>query len=198
MNWKPRKGETPYGDLEGFRLAKKYPDPTRDLVDELEEENIRKATLKYLAGKPSAKKAPFDYAWLLQLHSEMYGDVWDWAGQPRTTNTNIGVDKYKIREALAALAKDISEWPMHIKDPLEIAMRLHHRAVQIHPFKNGNGRWSRLLSNIWQKQNGHPLTEWPGITKESPVRDAYLEAVKLADGMDYSRLLELHREFTPK
>ena len=28
-------------------------------------------------------------------------------------------------------------------DLLEQAMLLHHRAVQIHPFENGNGRWSR-------------------------------------------------------
>ena len=55
-----REGETPYEDLDGFKLANTYSNPSRQLVDELEEENVRKATLKYLVQKPSAKTAPFD------------------------------------------------------------------------------------------------------------------------------------------
>lgn len=195
--WKTRRGETPYDDLGGFRLAKKYPEPSREIVDELEEENIRVATLKYLSSRPSPKIARFDYDWFLQLHHEMYGDVWDWAGKFRTTNKNIGVDKYKLRAAMAALSRDVEAWPEIYKDPLELAMRLHHRAVQIHPFSNGNGRWSRLLSNIWLKRSGHPLTEWPGLTQESPIRDEYLQAVRAADNLDFSRLLKLYRQYTP-
>lgn len=196
--WKQKPGETPYEDLSGFKQIKRFPSPSRDTVDELEEENIRGAVIKYLSARPSEKIARFDYDWLLQLHVEMYGDVWEWAGQFRTTNTNVGVDKYKIREAVAALARDVKEWPEHYKDPLEVAMRLHHRAVHVHPFNNGNGRWSRLLSNIWLKQNEHPLTEWPpAIAKESPIRDEYLIAVKEADHLNFDRLMRLCREYTP-
>lgn len=43
---------------------------------------------------------------------------------------------------------------------VEIAARIHHRAVQIHPFLNGNGRWSRMLVNIYLKQNGLQPTKW--------------------------------------
>ena len=43
-------------------------------------------------------------------------------------------------------------------DLSEQAVLLHHRAVQIHPFENGNGRWSRLLANIWLKKHAHPIT----------------------------------------
>lgn len=196
--WKQKPGETPYDDLGGFKQIKRFPSPSREIVDELEEENIRGTVIKYLSARPSEKIARFDYDWFLQLHAEMYGDVWEWAGQFRTTNTNVGVDKYQIREAMAGMALDVKEWPKHHKDPLEVAMHLHHRAVQIHPFNNGNGRWSRLLSNIWLKQNGHPLTEWPpAIAKESPIRDEYLAAVREADNLDFSRLWKLCREYTP-
>jgi len=194
-DWEYRSGETPYEDLDGFIPVKMFPNPARRQVDELEEENVRKATLKYLAAKPSEKTAPFDYSWMLGLHREMFGDVWEWAGKTRTQNTQIGMDKHEVPEALRTLAADIKEWPAHF-GPLECAARLHHRAVQIHPFKNGNGRWSRLLANIWLKQNGQPLTEWPSIVGESPVRSDYLDAVKAADGMDFEPLLELHRRFT--
>jgi len=195
QDWEHRSGETPYEDLDGFIPVKTYPDPSRRQVDELEEENVRKATLKYLAAKPSKKAAPFDYYWMLDLHREMFGDVWEWAGKTRTQNTQIGLDKYEVPEALRILAVDVKEWPKHF-GPLECAARLHHRAVQIHPFKNGNGRWSRLLANIWLKQNSHPLTQWPSIVGESPVRGDYLEAVKAADEMDFEPLVELHRRFT--
>lgn len=193
--WTLREGETPYPDLDGFKHTKKYPQPSRNLVDEMEEENVRKATLKYLASVPSAKKAPFTYEWLLRLHREMYGDVWDWAGQTRTQNTQIGVDKHQIVPELAALVHDLQEWPQYF-DPIEMAARLHHKAVQIHPFKNGNGRWSRLLANIWLKQQGMNPTEWPSITGESPIRDDYLKAVRAADNLDYEPLIALHRKFT--
>lgn len=195
--WENREGETPYDDLDGFKLAKEYSNPSRQLVDELEEENIRKATLKYLVQKPSKKAASFDYYWLLELHREMYGDVWEWAGSTRTQNTQIGLDKYQLGEALRTLVADIQEWPKHF-EPVEVAARIHHRAVQIHPFKNGNGRWSRLLANIRLKQNGQPLTMWPSIVGESPVRGEYLNAVREADNMNFEPLLEMHRCYADK
>jgi len=57
---------------------KKFPAPNRQLIDELEEDNMRSATLKYLSASPSLKIARFDYGWFLQLHEEMYGDVWEY------------------------------------------------------------------------------------------------------------------------
>jgi Fic family protein len=82
-------------------------------------------------------------------------------------------------------------------DFVEQAARLHHRAVKIHPFPNGNGRWSRMLANIWLKRNRQPLTKWPEkvIGTESEIRDRYLAAIIKADGGDYSDLIALHREF---
>jgi Fic family protein len=78
-------------------------------------------------------------------------------------------------------------------DTIEIASRLHHRAVQIHPFKNGNGRWSRMLANIYLKQNGLNPTKWNEnlLSKENPHRDDYIQALKKADNGDYSKLIEL-------
>ena len=32
--------------------------------------------------------------------------------------------------------------------PEEIAVRFHHRLVQIHPFPNGNGRHARLIADL--------------------------------------------------
>lgn len=78
---------------------------------------------------------------------------------------------------------------------VEQSARLHYRAVAIHPFANGNGRWSRLLANIWLKQNGQPLIMWPQTTSgdTSTIRSEYLAAIQAADQGDYDVLIGLLR-----
>ena len=61
----------------------------------------------------------------------------------------MGSDPGHIGEHLAQLCDDIRGREPYLPDVLEQAVLIHHRAVQIHPFRNGNGRWSRMLSNIW-------------------------------------------------
>ena len=82
--------------------------------------------------------------------------------------------------------------------PVEQAATLHYRAVHIHPFENGNGRWARMLANIWLKQHGEAITIWPeqGITGcTSQVRDEYILALKQADQFDINHLVELHSRY---
>jgi Fic family protein len=81
---------------------------------------------------------------------------------------------------------------------LEQAALLHHRAVSIHPFLNGNGRWSRLLANIFLKQAINKLTIWPEETvgNASIIREEYLASVRAADNGDYEALIGLHRRYT--
>lgn len=85
-------------------------------------------------------------------------------------------------------------------DPLiRQAAMLHHKAVQIHPFLNGNGRWSRLLANIWIARNGGTPTKWPEemVGTVSPIRDEYLKAIQAADQGEYDALAQLHERYTP-
>ncbi|MEO8493978.1 MAG: Fic family protein [Planctomycetota bacterium] len=81
---------------------------------------------------------------------------------------------------------------------IEQAAHLHHRAVEVYPFLGGNGRWSRLLANIWLKQHGHSPTLWPEETigTTSPIRQEYLAALHEADQGDKTEIVELHRRYT--
>jgi Fic-DOC domain mobile mystery protein B len=192
--WEPLAGETP---IDPSGLKKRGAATNRRELAALEAMNISKAFLKYLARRPGPRIAPFDFEWFLKLHREMFGDVWTWAGVVRTRDLNIGVPGYQIIEQLAALEGDLHSWS-GFGHPLEIqAVWLHHRAVLIHPFENGNGRWARLLSNIWLKRHGEPIVAWPDavLGTASEVREEYLAAVKTADRGDYSALTELHRRF---
>ena len=192
---RPVPGETPIDDLSGLKVKGVR---TRRELNRLEAENILKASEKYFLGRLTARKAPFDYSWVLRLHGEMFGDVWAWAGNLRTHPTNIGVSPQQIEQLLADLLLRLPYW----KDEPWVtqAAMLHHEAVRIHPFTNNNGRWSRMLTNIWLRRNGQPHTLWPEATVggESELRKAYLCAIKAADEGEYEALTALHEKFTPK
>jgi Fic-DOC domain mobile mystery protein B len=165
-----------------------------------EARNIAKATLKYFASRPTRRRAPFTLEWALALHGDMFGDVWEWAGRPRRTNLNLGSPFAQVEVELFQLLQDLAYWREHqTYPPVERAARLHHGAVRIHPFLNGNGRWSRMLANVMLRQEGHPLTEWPDATigHTSVIRTEYIAAVRAADGGDFGPLLALHMTYTP-
>ena len=195
-NWEPIPGETPI-ETDGLLVKSVM---TRAELSKVEAENIRKAVIKYLAGPITKRTAKFDVGWVLQLHEEMFGKVWAWAGQCRSVELNIGVPAYTIQAELQTLLDDLQYWRDDADTPfIEQSPKLHHRAVQIHPFRNGNGRWARLLANVWLHLHKQPYTEWPddSLGVESKVRTEYLGAIRKADEFDYGPLIALHDRFTP-
>lgn len=193
----PIRGQTPIDDLSGL-LDRSI--RTQRELNTAEAENIRKAVLKYLGTKPTRRAARFDLAWTRQLHAEMFGDVWSWAGSFRATELNIGPPPHRIETDMQALLDDLFAWTSYDMPMPEQAVRLHHRAVSVHPFQNGNGRWSRTLANIWLRLHDTPLILWPEpeIGVESKIRGAYLDAVRNADAGDYGSLLDLHLRFAER
>jgi len=192
--WEPLPGETPI-DVSGL---KRKGMGTRAELNQAEAENVRKVMVKYFAAKPSRRSAPFTLSWARRLHKQMFGDVWKWAGQFRRENLNIGCDWHQVQIQLQALLDDLAFWEGQGHSLLDQAVRLQHRAVRIHPFRNGNGRWARMLANIWLKRHGHPITEWPeeSIGSNSVIRNEYLAAIRATDEGDDGALSELHQRFT--
>jgi Fic-DOC domain mobile mystery protein B len=190
-----RPGPTPIADISGLRIKGIT---TRAELDVAEAENIRKAMVKYFGKRLTRRTARFDLSWTKRLHKEMFGDVWNWAGEFRTCDLNLGIPWRRIENGLQVLLENLASWDHYGVSLLEQAVRLHYESVKIHPFRDGNGRWSRMLANVWLRLNRHSVTEWPaeisgGVSK---MRGAYLAALKLADQGDHAILLELHRRFT--
>jgi len=191
-------GATPIDDMSGLKIKSLT---TRKQLYEEEFKNTVKAITNYMIKKPTRRIAPFTLTWALKLHKEMFGDVWAWAGKIRKTEKNIGLKPFLISTALENLLRDLQTWGNSGMDLIEQAARLHHRAVQIHPFDNGNGRWARLLANIWLKQGGAPVTMWPEdnmVKGTSKIRGKYLKAIKSADNGDYDDLIEIHKYYSTK
>lgn len=193
--WRTIPNETPIGDISGLKV----PATTRAELNRYEAENIRKVAVKYLAVVPTNRLAPFDLSWMKRLHREMFGEVWSWAGEVRQSNTNIGDEWPLIEQSMLNLELDLQAWRDSGTPSLEQAARLHHRSVSIHPFPNGNGRWARMLANIWLMKHHARPTEWPEehIASVSTIRDEYLRAIRQADSGNLRTLIELHERFTP-
>ena len=192
--WKSIPGETPINDVPQLKIKGLG---SRADLNIAEAQNLLSATIKYLAAKPSHRQAPFTVTWGRQLHREMLGHVWGWAGSFRNTQTNIGVPAPQIETDLHNLLIDLEQWPSSDMPWPEQAGRLHHRAVAIHPFVNGNGRWARMLANIWLKQHDQPITQWPSdLNDQTKIRQQYLQAIRQADAHHLEPLIALHRQYS--
>lgn len=189
----PLAGQTPIDDLSGLRVRLR----TQAELNAAEAENIRKAIVKHLAGPARPVRAGLDVRAVLRLHHDMFGDVWNWAGTLRTRELNMGSAPGRIEVDLHNLMENLRTWKKSGTPSIEQAARLHHGAVRIHPFLNGNGRWARMLANVWLRRLGGRAIEWPEATvgTSSVIRDEYLVAIRAADRGEFTLLIALHERF---
>lgn len=129
---------------------------------------------------------------LQRLHRKMFGATWRWAGRWRTTEKNVGIAPERIPEAVRQLLQDVAtQLDAHSYPIREIAARLHHRLVQIHPFPNGNGRVARTYVDLLLASQGEERFRWGDADLVAPgdVRQRYIAALRAADARDYGPLL---------
>jgi Fic-DOC domain mobile mystery protein B len=137
------------------------------------------------------KSSLLDQGTLRQLHKQMLGEVWTWAGKYRTTQKNIGCAAWQITTTMKALEDDVKTWIAHgTYSQTEIAARFHHRLVWIHPFVNGNGRFARLATDLLCGQQEWPIPTWgsTNLVKQSQTRSEYIQALRMADANDFAPL----------
>ena len=148
------------------------------------------------------RKEILNEAFVGQLHKQMFGETWRWAGSFRKSDKNIGTDWLKIGVDLKTLFDDVHYQIEHASyPPDEIAVRFHHRLVAIHPFPNGNGRHARLMADLLAERLSQPRFTWgsrslpanAGLVDASATRQAYIAALQAADARDYAPLLTFAR-----
>lgn len=171
---------------------------TKGELDEVEQRNIEEAVRWVVQRRKrfTADEILTEF-FVQELHKRMLATVWEWAGQFRKSNKNIGVDKYHIAMHLRHFLDDCRYWIEHKTfSPDEIAIRLKHGIVNIHCFANGNGRHSRLLADIIiEKVFGLPVFSWGGqnLTYAGNIRQQYLAAIRQADKGSFEQLLAFAR-----
>ena len=168
----------------------------RNDLNEAEQENIVKGA-SWARGRRNLKPADIlNDEFAKSLHKRIFGDVWKWAGTYRQTERNLGIDASRIANETAALFDDVRYWVDNKTYPAdELAVRLHHRLVAIHPFPNGNGRHARLMADLLIERLGGKPFIWGGgsLIDVGELRTKYIAALKAADNHDIGPLLAFAR-----
>ena len=193
MNFDYPEGATPLDPDETRGLLLSHI-TNRSELDRWEQENISEAELWAFS------RAPNDILtvdFIKRMHKRMFGHVWRWAGEKRTSGKNIGVEVWQIDPDLSNLCADVAVWMEHgAYPPDEIAVRFHQRLTAIHPFPNGNGRHARLMTDILLVHLlGQPRFTWGSgnLVNAGDCRKQYIDALRAANRNDYGPLLAFVR-----
>ncbi|KRA84048.1 cell filamentation protein Fic [Altererythrobacter sp. Root672] len=185
-------GNTPLSAEERLGLIPSYV-TLRQELNEIEQINITEGE-RWAFGRA---RDILDEGYLRELHRRMFGKVWKWAGDySRENNRRIGSDSVMIPLDLRGLLDDVRYWIDHgTYPPDEIALRFHHRLTQIHPFPNGNGRFSRLAADLLAVHLGQPRFTWgrTNLVEAGATRRQYIDALRAADGHAIDSLLAFAR-----
>lgn len=168
---------------------------TRDDLNLAEQNNIESATLwAFRSRRIISPKEMLTPTFSDEIHRRMFGDVWRWAGQHRVRQTNIGVEIYEISTEMRNLFDDARYWVEHSTYPSdELAVRLHHRLVKVHPYINGNGRHSRFMADLYLHAIDEPRLTWGrhrDIDTDHEIRRAYIAGLQAADAGNINPLLD--------
>jgi len=172
-------GASPITDEQKEGLLQKWIS-TQAQLNQIEKDNILLA--QQWLFNTRQKNADFaDFNFLSKFHKKMFNNVYSWAGDIRTTQSNIGDSTHLIRQNTHSLKLDIQAWienDSYSQD--EIAVRYHHQLVCIHPFANGNGRLSRLMADYINEQifDNQPFS-WgaDNLYIDGTARSKYLHAI---------------------
>jgi len=164
----------------------------RSELDELEQQNIATADRWAFSRQHTILRERF----LKSLHRRMFNRVWRWAGEYRGSERNLGVEHYRIEPDLRQILDDARYWiEQNSYPPDELAVRFHHRLVAVHPFPNGNGRWSRLAADLLIVRLGGTRFTWGrfNLRTANDVRRGYIDALHAADGHHLAPLIDFAR-----
>ncbi len=180
------EGATPLSDYSGLKIS--WVQFLSDL-NRAEAENIYQAQKKYLQKPVKNPIFWFTPKHLKRIHWTMFNKVWAWAGEYRKSITNLGIKPQLIPYQLSLLCYEVRDWSATPNTLLFKAAKIHHKLVSIHPFENGNGRFSRLVADIYMKAFNHSHPIWPSLETNSNARTLYIQSLKSADQGDYEPLI---------
>ena len=153
----------------------------REELNEYELQNIAKGQVWLQKSKHDYSK----YNFWLELHKKMYCYVWKFAGSIRKVELSNPAFKmpYDIWPEIGRLEKDLEYWLNNKSfSDKEMLANFHERILTIHPFLDGNDRWSRLLTEYIAKSTSFPIPTWgQALNQDSNKRrQLYIETLDLA------------------
>ena len=163
------------------------------LTDELElareEERISKQ--KALALYDTGLQDTFPvgtFAGLAMIHKYLFEDIYEFAGQMRTVNIAKGNFRFAPVMYLRPALESIDRMPQSTFD--EIIEKYVEMNVA-HPFREGNGRSTRIWLDCILKKELHQVVDWSRVDKSD-----YLMAMERSPVKDLEIKVLLHKALT--
>ena len=136
---------------------------------------------------------------LCDWHRRWLGNVYEWAGEYRSVNIGKGNFQFAACAQIPRLMDGLDSKILSAYTPCEgmtesqladaIAI-VHVELILIHPFREGNGRLSRLLMNVMALQAGWPELDFSAWDRN---KQAYFSAIQ--SGLDdYAPMKQLVRQ----
>ena len=139
----------------------------------------------------SLPERPLTVADLKRWHQLWLGNVYAWAGRERSVNLGKGGFQFATASLLPGLLRDferqyLARWTPCSRlgaDELVHAVAVTHvELIVIHPFREGNGRLSRLLADVMAVQAGHEPLDYSSWEQR---KSAYIGAIHAGFSGDY-------------
>ena len=120
---------------------------------------------------------------LQQIHAYLFGGLYDFAGQIRTVNIAKAGFQFAMAQYLSQTLADVERMP---EDSFENIIDKYVEMNVAHPFREGNGRATRIWLDLMLKKNLQLCIDWSQVDKRK-----YLKAMtrSVADATAITDLL---------
>ena len=106
---------------------------------------------------------------LQQIHAYLFGGLYDFAGQIRTVNIAKAGFQFAMAQYLGQTLADVERMP---EDSFENIIDKYVEMNVAHPFREGNGRATRIWLDLILKKNLRQCIDWSHVDKRK-----YLESI---------------------
>ncbi|WIO73863.1 Fic family protein [Porticoccaceae bacterium LTM1] len=137
---------------------------------------------------------------IFEWHRKWLGNVYEWAGNQRSVN--LAKDDFHFASArqIPYCLKELDEkflskytpcFEMDDESLIEAIAVVHVELIIVHPFREGNGRISRLLANVMALQANKPELDYSSWDLD---RDKYFSAIQAGMDCNYESMKQLVRQ----
>lgn len=137
---------------------------------------------------------------LAEWHRTWMGNVYEWAGRQRSVNMSKGDFHFAVANQIAHLLKELDKKYLRKLTPcdqfsdtklIEAIAVIHIEFILVHPFREGNGRLSRLLANVMALQAGKNELDFSYWDEQ---REVYFKAIQAGLACDYEPMKALVKQ----
>ncbi len=137
---------------------------------------------------------------ICKVHELWLGQIYEWAGKYRQVNISKGGFPFAMARHVPTLMVEFEKNQLRQYTPclftnqeeiIHAIAEVHTELVLIHPFREGNGRLSRMIAVLMGLQAGLPPLDFSSIT--GSFKKQYFSAVQAGMDLNYKPMEKIFR-----